>query len=125
MPHEEFQRFADDLARAVIVVSGIETVLTGRVVEDGEIDCAFTSAPDESVRAFERRRAIPPGTREEERWQVQRLCFERGHARPLTDPLLDRRAQARAERCQVPERVEACRAPEPVGTPLQQRRKPE
>ena len=100
-------------------------MLAGRVIEHGQIEASLTSSAHECVGAFKDRGAIPARAREQERRQIGALGFEGRQARPPADALIGHRRQARAERSEVPDRVEAGGAPEPVGASLEERREAE
>src|SRR6266566_961859 len=125
MADEEFEGLANDLSRAFVVVARVETVLAGRMIEHPEIDASLLSFPHEGVGAVEERSMVATRAREKERRQIGVLGVERRHAGPSSDALVRRPRQARAERREVPDRVKAGRAAQPLGAPLEEWRETE
>src|SRR2546422_8797352 len=78
--HEEFEGLANDLARALVVVTGVKALLAGRMIEHGQIEASLTSSAHECVGAFKDRGAIPARAREQERRQMAALRLERRQA---------------------------------------------
>src|SRR6267143_2251810 len=125
MADEELERLANDLSRALVVVARVEAVLAAGMIDHPEIDAPLLSFAHEGVGAFEKRGMIAAGARKKEWRHIGVLGVERCHAGPSSDGLVRRPRQARAERCEVPDRVEAGRAAQPLGAPLEERRETE
>src|SRR5439155_3551723 len=122
---EEIECNSDDLARAVVVVNRVEAMLAGRMIEHGEIDPSLPSSAYVGVRALEQRRTVAAGAGEKKRREVQRFGLEGGETGPSADVMVGRRSNAPPVRRQIPHRVEAGRAPKPIGRLLEERRKTE
>src|SRR6267143_4501652 len=125
MADEELERLANDLSRALVVVARVEAVLAAGMIDHPEIDGPLLSFAHEGAGAFEKRGMIAARARKKEWRHIGVLGVERCHAGPSSDGLVRRPRQARAQRCEVPDRVEAGRAAQPLGAPLQKWRETE
>ena len=63
---EELQRIADELARATVVVSNIEAVLTGRMALDTNMDTDLACSRGERIGTADERRAVVIGDRHQD-----------------------------------------------------------
>src|SRR5882672_2426476 len=125
MADKELERLANDLSRALVVVARVEAVLAAGMIDHPEIDPPFLSFPYEGVGTFEKRGMIATRARKKEWRHIGVLGVERCYAGPSSDGLVRRPRQACVQRCEVPDRVEAGRAAQPLGAPLQEWRETE
>src|SRR2546428_13710611 len=105
MVSKERERLADDLARALVVITDIEAMLPRRVVEDGEINLAFACASNEGICTFENLWGVASGPHEKERRQIEGFALQRANARPFADRVVVQRSFS-IEDPEVPDRVE-------------------
>src|SRR5712691_3900206 len=99
-------------------------MLPRRVVEDGEINLAFTCASNEGICTFENLWGVASGPHEKERRQIEGFALERADTRPFADRIVVQRSFS-IEDPEVPDSVKPRGAGQPLRASHEERRETE